>query len=159
VITQYQNEPSDEEYGRSFFLVKRNLKIANTYFDINLLSIAVLEALSCEPEIENLKKVVATDLHKEQFTSDALKQSLLADTNKEVLNLFEQIYTLHLACERTNSTLAIFIMRSMTMKDAQSLLSQARLFFSGELSPENFLNLCPSHLVRAGINAVRQSLD
>jgi hypothetical protein len=139
--------------------VKRNLEIADTYFDINLLSIAVLEALSRKPMMENLKKVVATDLHKEQFTEGAFEQSLLADTNKEVLNLFEQIYTLHLACERINSTLATYIMKSMTMKDAQSLLSQARLFFSGELSPEGFLNQCPSHLIHAGIDATRQSPD
>jgi hypothetical protein len=159
VITQYQNEPDNEEYARLIFLVKRNLEIADTYFDINLLSIAVLEALSRKPMMENLKKVVATDLHKEQFTEGAFEQSLLADTNKEVLNLFEQIYTLHLACERINSTLATYIMKSMTMKDAQSLLSQARLFFSGELSPEGFLNQCPSHLIHAGIDAARQSPD
>jgi hypothetical protein len=159
VITQYQNEPSDEEYGRSFFLVKRNLEIANTYFDINLLSIAVLEALSLEPMIENLKQDEAADLDREQFTEGEFEHSLLAKTNIEVLNLFEQIYTLHLACERINSTLAIYIMRTMMMKDAQSLLSQARLFFSGELSPEGFLNQCPSHLIHAGIDAARQSPD
>jgi hypothetical protein len=159
VITQYRNEPDDEEYARLIFLVKRNLEIADTYFDINLLSIAVLEALSYEPMIENLKEDEALDLHKEQLAEGAFEHSFLADTNKEVMNLFEQIYTLHLACERTNATLAIYIMRSMTMKDAQSLLSQARLFFSGELSPEGFLNQCPSHLIHAGIDAARQSPD
>ena len=159
VITQYQNEPDGEEYARLIFLVKRNLKIADAYFDINLLSIAVLEALSYEPMIENLKEDEALDLHKEQLAEGAFEHSFLADTNKEVLNLFEQIYTLHLACERINSTLAIYIMKSMTMKDAQSLLSQARLFFSDELSPEGFLNQCPSHLIHAGIDAARQSPD
>ena len=141
VIAQHQNEPSGEEYARLIFLVKRNLEIANACFDINLLSITVLEAISREPMVENLKKDEAIHLH------------------KEVLNLFEQIYTLHLACERINSTLATYIMKSMTMKDAQSLLSQARLFFSGELSPEGFLNQCPSHLIHAGIHAARQSPD
>ncbi len=152
VISRYQNEPSDEEYARLILLVKRNLLIANSYLDMKLLSIAVIEALFVQFSMQASTNILTVDLHKSDSISGDPQNIALTETDRMVLALLEEGRTRDLACDKRNSPVAIFILRTMNQEVSRNLLSQAHLFFLGELSAEGFLKDCPSKLINACIS-------
>ena len=155
VIRKYKNEPSDEKYAYLIYFTKRNLEIACTYLGIKLLSCAVLEALSSRNFKEQPSEILSTKLTQNSIPAEKFESTLSAKIDEDLLSLLKQKRSLELGCDKISSQISIVILKEIGLEKAQNLLYEARQFFSGERSSEDFLFHCPKDLI-AGITSSTQ---
>lgn len=155
VIRKYKNEPSDEKYAYLIYFTKRNLEIACTYLGVKLLSCAVLEALSSRNFKEQPSEILSTKLTQNSIPAEKFESTLSAKIDEDLLSLLKQKRSLELGCDKISSQISIVILKEIGLEKAQNLLYEARQFFSGERSSEDFLFHCPKDLI-AGITSSTQ---
>ncbi len=168
VFQRYQDEPDEQTYQQLLIRTQHNLEVARLYLGSKLLSIAVIEALSLRIGREI---PLATMMGELPFLGCSLAQleNFLPTVNTqfppettlewEVMDLLEKGRSQASSYDIKNSPVATFIIKSIGFPAARQLLEEARAFFHGSLSAEDFLARCDRPIVEPICHAVQQVFE
>jgi len=169
VFQCFHGEPSELAYRELIVRTQHNLEVARLYLGSKLLSIAVIEALSRRlghdvplammmGELPFLGLAVA---QLESFLPDISVACVPPATELEweVLSLLEKGRSQSSTYDIKNSPTATFIIKSIGFDQARHLLLQAKQFFKGELSAEDFLMKCDRDVVNTITNGILQVFE
>jgi hypothetical protein len=168
VFQHYQDEPSPDNYNSLIARTQKNLEVARLYLGSKLLSIAVVEALSLRigrdiPLATMMGELPGRGLPSAQLENFLPSISVLVPPKtaieQEVLDLLEKGRSKSSNYDVKNSPVATYIVKSIGFQEARHLLLQAKEFFKGGLSAEEFLGLCDRSLVETIVKAVLQVFE
>jgi hypothetical protein len=140
IFKQYLNEPTQEKYDIMLWGASRNLEVARLYLGLKLVPIAISEALSLPDNVafkgldQCLPLIDAPHLP-------------VGPIEQAVISLFDRRVGFDAQYDPSNSPLALYLLKTLGLDQAQNLIFKAELFFAGELSAENFLKHLPVELV------------
>lgn len=170
VFHQFDGEPNDGNYLSLLAKAKTNIEIARIYLGSKLASIAILEALSLRfgKDIP-LSTMVAGGLPEQGGnSSDKLSDTLptiekyhepKTEIECEVLKLLEVGRTKSSAYDIKNSPLTTFMVKHMGFDETLYQLKQAKEFFKGNISAEDFISGCDPHVLEVVTNGVLKLFD
>jgi hypothetical protein len=154
VFHSYQGAPVEETFHRMAMRVKTNLAIAREYFQVKLLTLAILEALAevtggdaplalfmgeLPNENGNTRRLEDYLPEIEEITS---KQSVTAvDKILQAGRIGEASFDLH------TSPLSLFIYRQLPPEDLDEFFDLAQKMFAGDIQTDNFLDELPPPIV------------
>lgn len=168
VFQQFRGEPDDETYQVILQRTQKNLEVAKLYLGCKLISIGIIEALSTR-----LGRDIAVSMMMGEFPTPGVKTPALEDflpaisTPKEPENELE-IIVLELLSEGRNqdslydlknSPIATFIVKSIGFDEMKRLIEVAKNFFTGKVSPSEFLCECDPDVVNAITVGVRKLFE
>lgn len=139
VFQRFQDEPDDLTYQGLIARTGKNLEIARLYLGSKLLSIAVVEALSCRIGRDIPLATMMGELPFRGLTVAQLENFLPhveimphppeTDLEWEVLGLLEKGRSESSSYDIKNSPVATFMIKSIGFKEASHLLVRAKEFF------------------------------
>ena len=170
VFHQFDDEPNDGNYRSLIAKAKKNIEIARIYLGSKLASIAILEALSLRfGQDIPLSTMVAGGLPEQGGnSSDKLSDTLptienyyepITEIECEVLKLLEVGRTKSSAYDIKNSPLTTFMVKHMGFDEILYQLKQAKEFFKGNISAEDFISGCDPHVIEVVTNGVLKLFD
>jgi hypothetical protein len=168
VFQQYHQEPDDQTYQTWIARTSRNLEVARLYLGSKLLSIAVVEALSQRigkniPLATMMGELPGQGLSTAQLENFLPKISAVVPPEtpleQEVLDLLERGRSSDSTYDVKNSPVATYIIKSLGFSESRALLMQAKEYFKGNLSGEEFLALCDRNAVDVITKAVLQVFE
>jgi hypothetical protein len=148
VFQQFQDEPNHANYQGLMARTHRNLEIAKLYLGTKLTSIAVLEALSYKIGRDIPLSIMMGELPTEEITFVGLEQFLPdiahpcqpdLKLDQAVLALLEKGRSSSSSYDVKNSPVATFMVKSIGFTAIRQLLIQAKKFFKGTITAEDFL--------------------
>ena len=158
IFHQFRGEPNSQHYQGLWQRAHKNIVVARLYLNVKLLSIGLFEALSLQlddmiPAIR-LGGIPATEAAKRdhwQYRLPHLDSPHLAQNSieKEVMELLEIGRAEESNFDIKNSPLAAFLVRYMGFEEVGRRLGQAKIFFQGQLSAEEFLAQSDQGAIRA----------
>ncbi|MGK7904262.1 MAG: hypothetical protein AB4352_23185 [Hormoscilla sp.] len=170
IFNQFDGEPNGDNYRSLLAKAKNNIEIARIYLGSKLASIAILEALSLRfGQDIPLSTMVAGGLpEQEGDSSDKLSDMLptiekcyepKTEIEREVLKLLEVGRTKSSTYDIKNSPLTTFMVKHMGFDEILYQLKQAKEFFKGNISAEDFISGCDPHVIEVVINGVLKLFD
>ncbi|HEY9651228.1 MAG TPA: hypothetical protein V6C95_11240 [Coleofasciculaceae cyanobacterium] len=168
VFQQFRGEPDEETYQAILQRTGKNLEVAKLYLGCKLISIGIIEALSTR-----LGRDIAVSMMMGEFPTPGLKTPALEDflptisTPKEPGNELERVVLELLSEGRNqdspydlkNSPIATFIVKSIGFNEMKRLIDVAKNFFTGKISPSEFLCECDPDVVNAITVGVRKLFE
>lgn len=169
VFQRFKGEPDDETYQLLITRTGKNLEIARLYLGFKLLSIAVVEALARRIGRDIPLSTMMGELPANGAAATAQLEYFLPDIplthppetviEAEVLQLLEKGRSQSSSYDIKNSPVATFIVKSVGFTEARRLLLQAKEFFKGAISPEEFLASCDPQVVKVISDGVLQLFE
>jgi hypothetical protein len=164
VFQRFEDEPDAETYRCLVEHTGRNLEVARLYLGSKLLSIAIIEALSRRlgrniPLATMMGELPSLDVATAQLENflPLLKHpphQPQTPLEKNVLKLLEEGRYQASSYDIKNSPVATYIIKSVGFDAGRSLLHQAKAFFKGELSAEEFLALFERPVIEPIVDGV-----
>jgi len=147
VFNQYRGIPSDEDYKQMVRLAQNNIRVATDYLLIKILGITILEALAKATGGDAPLSLFLGDIPREGISIKRLEYFLpelddpaWLDSHAVIYQLLESGRASDVSFDMKNSPLSLFIYKSMQPEQIAHLLKRSRDFYSGALSPVDFLN-------------------
>jgi hypothetical protein len=168
VFQQFRGMPDDETYEELTTCTQKNLEVAKLYLGSKLVSIAIIEALSFrigyDIPISTMMGELPSTAHRaaqlEHFIPDIpAYYKPQTSLEAEVLDILENGRSVDSRYDVKNSPIATFVVKSVGFEDVRFLLGQAKKFFAGELTAEEFLASCNPDVVRTVTDGVRQLFE
>jgi len=169
VFQRFQNEPEEAVYHQLVERTGRNLDVARLYLGSKLLSIAVVEALSrrigrdipLATMMGELPSFGVTTAQLENFlpTVDVMPYPPETDLEWEVLSLLEKGRSQSSSYDIKNSPVATYLIKSLGFKAARELLKEAKAFFKGDLTAEEFLQHCDRTVLEPIVSGVAKVFE
>ncbi|HEY9621547.1 MAG TPA: hypothetical protein V6C78_14390 [Crinalium sp.] len=168
VFQQFRGVPSAEVYQDLIERTGKNLEVAKLYLGAKLVSIAIIEALSCrigcDIPISTMMGELPSTAHRaaqlEHFIPEMPRhykpQTLLEE---EVLDILENGRSSDSNYDVKNSPIATFVVKSVGFEDVRVLVMRAKEFFKGDISAEDFLTSCTPEVVETVTNGVIQLFE
>ena len=148
IFQQFRGEPSPQHYQALLQTAHKNIAVARLYMNVKLLAIGMLEALSIQLE-DTIPPIMLGGIpapeplnwdtwrHRlPQLESPHLVQNSM---EQEVMELLERGRAEASNFDIKNSPLAAFLVKYMGFEEVVRHLGQAKAFFQGKLSAEEFL--------------------
>jgi len=164
VFQRFQNEPEEAVYQQLVERTGRNLDVARLYLGSKLLSIAVVEALSrrigrdipLATMMGELPSFGVTTAQLENFLPivDVMPYPPETDLEWEVLSLLEKGRSQSSSYDIKNSPVATYLIKSLGFKASRELLKEAKAFFKGDLTAEEFLQCCDRSVLEPIVSGV-----
>jgi hypothetical protein len=168
VFHQFQGEPEDPDYKEMVINTRKNLEVSKLYLGSKLFTIALLEALSYR-----LGKTIPVSTMMGEHPSSGMKVAALADflpdiplTKKletpmevEVFEILNKGRNKESRYDIKNSPLATLIVKLLGFSGIMESLKQAKEFFNGNFTPEEFLEKCDPEIVEIVTGALLQLFE
>jgi len=168
VFHEFRGEPEEKTYQEMVANTKKNLEVSKLYLGSKLFTIAILEALSYR-----LGKTIPVSTMMGEHPSSGMKVAALADLlpdiplNKkletpmevEVFEILNKGRNKESRYDIKNSPLATLIVKRLGFSGIMESLKQAKEFFNGSLTPEEFLDKCDPEIVRLITEALLQLFE
>lgn len=157
VFRQFAQEPSDQEHQRRLDLTLRNLEVARLYLRLKLLSIALIESLSLSlGEEVSLSSIMGKLPGKVDFPIQfenylpVIANPYQAQNDQEVIvmDLLETGRSAESVHDARHSPVASYMVKAMGIQASLQLLEQARSFFAGKITGDDFLTHAPAEVVQ-----------
>jgi hypothetical protein len=168
VFRQFQGEPGDRPYEILVSRATCNIEIARLYLECKLVTIALIEALSFAVGLDIPLATMMGELPLRGFSFMRLESFLPTiinpfqprnDLEVEVLNLLEDGRAKSIDSDLENSPLATFIVKSIGFGAIADQCNQARKFFHGNISTEEFISGFPQALPDNVIRSLLKLFD
>ncbi|AMC33591.1 hypothetical protein [Janthinobacterium sp. B9-8] len=158
VFHQYADLPSDAEYQRLTEAARRNIVFSCDFLASKLTSIALIEAMALATGGDCPVSMFLGDIHGISSAPDRAENFLppahtASDVRPALLQIFEQGRSEETYSDLNASPLTAYLYRSLGHQGTFQAWSLARHFFSGQLSPEDFLKSLDHNLVMSIIQA------
>jgi hypothetical protein len=168
VFRQFQDEPNDRTYGMLIERARYNLSVGRLYLRSKLLTIAILEAISLHMG-QNIPLTMLVGTAPTPGRQIARLEDFLAlqdchyqpqnEIETEVLRLLETGRNQTTAFDIKNSPFATLLVKSIGFSEVRRLREPTQKFFTRELSGDEFLACCDSHVVQAITQALLHLLE
>lgn len=168
VFHQFHGEPDDKTYQEMVINTRKNLEVSKLYLGGKLFTIALLEALSYR-----LGKTIPVSTMMGEHPSSGMKVAALADflpdiplskkletpMEVEVFEILNKGRNKESRYDIKNSPLTTLIVKRLGFRETMESLKQAKEFFSGNLTPEEFLKKCDPEIVHIVTEALLQLFE
>lgn len=168
VFHEFQGEPEDQTYKEMVVNTRKNLEVSKLYLGSKLFTIALLEALSYR-----LGKTIPVSTMMGEHPSSGMKVAALADflpdiplskkletpMEVEVFEILNKGRNKESRYDIKNSPLATLIVKHLGFSGIMESLKQAKEFFNGNLTPEEFLEKCNPEIVEIVTGALLQLFE
>lgn len=168
VFHHFQGEPDAATYEQLVINTRKNLEVSKLYLGSKLFTIALLEALSYR-----LGKTIPVSTMMGEHPSSGMKVAALADflpdiplskkletpMEVEVFEILNKGRNKESRYDIKNSPLATLIVKYLGFSGTMESLKQAKEFFNGNLTPEEFLQKCDSGIVNIVTDALLQLFE
>ena len=168
VFHQFHREPEDQVYKEMVINTRKNLEVSKLYLGSKLFTIALLEALSYR-----LGKTIPVSTMMGEHPSSGMKVAALADflpdiplskkletpMEVEVFEILNKGRNKESRYDIKNSPLATLIVKHLGFSGIMESLKQAKEFFNGNLTPEEFLKKCDPKTVEIVTEALLQLFE
>ena len=168
VFRRYRNEPDEKTYYKLLAQTNQNLEVSRLYLGTKLTSIAILEALSFRIGRDISLSTMMGELPIEDKPVVGLEQFLTEietpynpsnPIEAEVLELLDKGRTLDSSYDVKNSPVATFMVKSLGFEEMQRMLMLSKEFFKGNLTSEELIASCDSHVMSMLKSAVLELFD
>jgi hypothetical protein len=168
VFQQFQGEPDDQTYQDLVNRTRKNLEVARLYLGAKLVSIGIVEALSFRIGHDIPISTMMGELPSTAHSAAQLEHFIpigsvrvLPETSleNEVLELLEIGRSLNSSYDVKNSPIATYVVKSIGFVEVRKLLEQAKAFFDGDITSEEFLSSCDPDVVRTVTNGVLELFE
>jgi hypothetical protein len=168
VFQQFRGEPDDSTYLELVSRTQKNLEVARLYLGIKLITIAIIEALSCRLGQKIPLSTMLGELPVPGIQTPALEQFLPdipiayppeTALEAEVLELLSKGRNQDNPYDLKNSPFATFIIKSIGFASIGYLLKQAKDFFAGTILASEFLKECDTDVVETITQGVLQLFE
>ena len=168
VFRRYRNEPDEKTYYKLLAQTNQNLEVSRLYLGTKLTSIAILEALSFRIGRDISLSTMMGELPIEDKPVVGLEQFLTEietpyspsnPIEAEVLELLDKGRTLDSSYDVKNSPVATFMVKSLGFEEMQRMLMLSKEFFKGNLTSEELIASCDSHVMSMLKSAVLKLFD
>ena len=158
IFRQFRDEPNSQYYQAMLQRADKNITVARLYLNVKLLAIGMLEALSIQlgdtiPPITlgGIQTLEVSNENTWQGRLPQLESPHLATNSieQEVMELLEIGRAQESNFDIKNSPLAAFLVRYMGFKQVVQGLKQAKAFFQGNISAEEFLSESDQGVIKA----------
>ena len=146
VFSQYRGVPSDEDFNRMVFLASNNIQVAGEYLGIKILGITIMEALAKATGGDAPLSLFMGDVPREgvsikrlEYYLPELEDSPWVDHNSIIYQLLESGRSSDAIFDMKNSPLSLFVYKAIPPEQITHDLLRAQDFYSGVLSPVDFL--------------------
>jgi hypothetical protein len=154
VFSQYRGVPVPADYEQMVRYARANVNIASQYMRIKILGITILEALACATGGDAPLSLFMGDVPREGVSIKRLEYYLpeldypgWANPNSTLFQLLESGRAADASFDMKNSPLSLFVYKAVPPEKILTYLQIARDFYSGALSPVEFLNQIDPALV------------
>ena len=168
VFHQFQGEPEEQTYKEMVVNTRKNLEVSKLYLGSKLFTIALLEALSYR-----LGKTIPVSTMMGEHPSSGMKVAALADflpdiplskkletpMEVEVFEILNKGRNKESRYDIKNSPLATLIVKLLGFSGIMESLKQAKEFFNGNFTPEEFLEKCDPKIVEIVTGALLQLFE
>ena len=168
VFHQFQGEPEDQVYKEMVINTRKNLEVSKLYLGSKLFTIALLEALSYR-----LGKTIPVSTMMGEHPSSGMKVAALADflpdiplskkletpMEVEVFEILNKGRNKESRYDIKNSPLTTLIVKLLGFSGTMESLKQAKEFFNGNFTPEEFLEKCNPKIVEIVTEALLQLFE
>ncbi len=168
VFHQFHGEPEDQAYKEMVINTRKNLEVSKLYLGSKLFTIALLEALSYR-----LGKTIPVSTMMGEHPSSGMKVAALADflpdiplskkletpMEVEVFEILNKGRNKESRYDIKNSPLATLIVKHLGFSGIMESLKQAKEFFNGNFTPEEFLKKCDPEIVEIVTGALLQLFE
>ncbi len=155
VFGQYRGVPSDQDYQRMVQLARNNVEVACQYLSIKILGITIMEALAKATGGDAPLSLFLGDIPREgisikrlEYYLPDLDDSLWVDHNSVIYHLLESGRSSETSFDMKNSPLSLFVYKAIPPERITFYLSQAQDFYTGKLSPADFLKVIDPSVVQ-----------
>ena len=169
IFSQFEGEPDEPTYQGLLRRARKNLAVGRLYLGSKLVTIALLEALSRRLGKDIPLAMMVGELPASGFSVVRLKDFLPAyipnayrpktDLESEVLELLEKGRCQTSTYDLQDSPLTTFMVKSIGFDEIRYLGEQAKKFFQGTVSAEEFLAECSADVLRTITDAVSKLMD
>ncbi|MEM8640922.1 MAG: hypothetical protein AAGG51_19215 [Cyanobacteria bacterium P01_G01_bin.54] len=168
VFQEFHGEPKSAFYDNLLTRAGRNIEIARLYLGTKLLTMAILEALSQRfgrniplSTIMGEMNPIGLQIEKlEDFLPELPQNTVFqAPLEREVLELLEKGRFSDSPYDIKNSPLSTMIVKIMGFESIRALLGPSKAFFKDELSGEDFLAACDTHVVEIIAESLSKLFD
>lgn len=148
IFHQFREEPGEQTYQAWMDTAGYNLAVGRLYIGSKLLTIAILEALATRYSIDTQLSTLMGDLPSKQNRPPRLSDFLpkvaephrpCTDVERDVMAFLEFGRKQDIDYDIPNSPLSSFLVQELGFDEINLQLAEAKRFFHGELSPEQFL--------------------
>jgi len=146
IFSRYRGVPSQDDYSRMSHLAQKNATVARLYLGIKILGTTVLEALALATGGDAPLSLFLGDVPREGVTIKRLEYFLpeledpaWVDHNSTIYQLLESGRVGEASFDLKNSPLSLFVYKSLSPERITDYLECAQKFYSGEISPEEYL--------------------
>jgi hypothetical protein len=155
VFSQYRGVPSDEDFNRMVHLASNNIQVAGEYLGIKILGITIMEALAKATGGDAPLSLFMGDVPREgvsikrlEYYLPELEDSPWVDHNSIIYQLLESGRSSDASFDMKNSPLSLFVYKAIPPEQITHDLLRAQDFYSGVLSPVDFLKEIDPMVVR-----------
>lgn len=168
VFRQFQGEPDDETYHKMVDQASKNIEVARLYLDSKLVANAIIEGLSLRLGSDVSLSIMMGELPDSGVSVGRMGDSFPCMINphqprnyleKEVLALLEVGRSNDINYDLKTSPLTAFIVKFIGFQEIRQLRERSQAFFQGSISPEEFLAICNTDLIRIIANEVKILLE
>ncbi|HBE18781.1 MAG TPA: hypothetical protein DEG17_17765 [Cyanobacteria bacterium UBA11149] len=168
VFRQFQGEPDDETYQKMVEQASKNIEVARLYLDSKLVANAIIEGLSLRLGSDVSLSIMMGELPDSGVSVGRMGDSFPCMINphqprnyleKEVLSLLEVGRSNDISYDLKTSPLTAFIVKFIGFQEIRQLRERSQAFFQGSISPEDFLGICNTDLIRIIANEVKILLE
>ena len=146
VFHRYRGVPPEDAYRKMLHAATQNVDIARQYLSVKVLTVGLLEALAEATGGDAPVSLFMGEFQRQndngQFLEDFLPEvplSAPADLSPQVYRLLEYGHTDNPVFDMENSPVSLYLYRMLGKHGVQHNLAYAIDYFSGKLTPEQFL--------------------
>jgi hypothetical protein len=168
IFRQFEGEPDEQTYQNLIATARKNLDIAKLYLGTKLYAVALLEALSLRIGIDIPLSTMMGELPYQNSGASHWEDFIpkiphtfppRTEVEREVTMLLEVGRAEDPEYDLKNSPLSTFVVRKLGFDEILRQLQQAKKFFAGELSSENFIADCDPTTIEIVVNGIVKLLD
>jgi hypothetical protein len=147
VFSQYRGVPAPEEYEQMLHFARTNIRVAGEYLRVKILGVTILEALARATGGDAPLSLFMGDVPRGGVSIKRIEHYLpeLDDpawfnSDSVIFQLLETGRANEASFDMNNSPLSFFVYKTVSPEQIANYLQLAREFYSGALSPVDFLN-------------------
>jgi len=163
IFTHYMDVPAPEKYARMVEQAHLNVLTAREYLRVKLLAVAILEALADMTGGDAPLSLFTGGMRKEADVTTSYEDywpeprvSSVVDEESIILRLLGTGRAHEVNFDMKNSPLSFFLFTRLGQPQINLLVREAKLMFSGQLGPRQFLAQIDSKIVFAVAQACAQ---
>ena len=155
VFSQYRGVPAPEDHEQMVHYARNNVRLASEYMRIKILGVTILEALACATGGDAPLSLFMGDVPRDGLSIKRLEYYLpelddpeWANPNSTIFQLLESGSASETSFDMKNSPLSLFVYKAVNPDRIPAYLELAGDFYSGTLSPVDFLKQVDPGLVQ-----------